>query len=338
LPGPRPVRMSHFWSIALLVLGSGALAQSPGFLVISAPRNSKISWVRLSEDGPSSTAMRPKTLIDSGLHHPQGIAVDQKRKRLFIADPDVRKIFSYQLIVKGDTLNTDGTQTVVSHSAESRWVAVDGLGNVFFSDEPQNLILKVSAENLLRGEPRPEVVYSGNSIAEVNEPGGIAVDNLHVYWTNKHFGTRAGSVVRAAEAPEAAVRGGSARTASVSVLARNAVKSYGICLALGNVYYTNSERFLYGVKKNGGPIAEVSSTLSRPRGCTWDGDGTVYVADRVGAVYSFAGNMRTIAHTEVQKAFDFEDAFGLATVMSAAPRSGTVVGAMLASLLLAMMH
>lgn len=325
--------MGRLWLAALALARAwrGALAQSPGFLVISAPRTSKISWVRLPEDGPSPDAMRPRTLIDAGLQHPQGIAVDQKRKRLFVADPDVQKIYSYQLVVDGDTLSTDGAQTVISSNVESRWVAVDGNGNLFFSDEPENKILKVSAEKLAQGAPSTEVVYSGNSLTQVNQPGGVAVDNLHVYWTNKHFGTQAGSVIRGAEYPEGGIRGSGSGAASISVLARNAVKSYGICIALGNVYYTDSERFLYGVKKSGGEAAEVSSSLNHPRGCTWDGDGTVYVADRAGAVYSFAGNMGTISRAEVQKAFDHEDAFGLAAVMSFGRRSSGAPHGLLAA-------
>lgn len=291
-----------------------AWAQSPGFLVISAPRNSRISWVRLPEDG-NSNKMKPMTLIDEGLHHPQGIAVDQKRKRLFVADPDVQKIYSYQLSIDGDTLSTYGPQMVVSRTAESRWVAVDGVGNLFFSDEPQNLILRVPADKVLRGDPTPEVVYNGNMLTEVNQPGGVAVDNLHVYWTNKHFGMQAGSVIRASEFPESSI-GGPAK--SISVLARNTVKSYGVCLALGNVYYTNSEKSVFGVKKTGGPVGEVTSKLTHPRGCSWDGDGTVYVADRAGAVYSFAGNMHNIGVAEVSRVFEVEDAFGLSVLQNAA--------------------
>lgn len=311
-------------SLALLFLlalsnaGQGVVAaQSPGFLIISAPRSGKVSWVRLPENG-SFAHLRPETLVDEGLRHPQGIAVDQKRKRLFVADPDVQTIFSYQLIVKGNELRVDGRRTAVSRNAESRWVAVDGTGNLFFSDEPRNMILKVSADKVFRGDTAPEVVYSGSSFNQVNEPGGVAVDNFHIYWTNKHFGLQAGSVVRGSESPSLAPGG---PPGSISILARNTVKSYGVCLALGNIYYTNSERSLFGVKRSGGPATEVTSSLSRPRGCTWDGDGTVFVADRDGAVYSFAGNMHTLGRTEVKKAFAMEDAFGIATLMSAAAGS-----------------
>jgi sugar lactone lactonase YvrE len=272
-----------------------------------------ISYGRVPEDGGNITDIRTLIEANDGLQHPQGIAVDQKRKRLYIADPDVRSIFSYQLIYKGNELSTDGQKTVISRQAESRWVAVDGVGNVFFSDEPRNLILKVPAEKALRGEPTAEVLYSGSSLAQLNAPGGIAVDNFHVYWTNKHLGTEVGSVVRGSEFADS-----NAGPDTVSVLARNTAKSYGICTALGNIYYTDSSRRVYGVKKAGGPAVEVSSSLQSPRGCAWDGDGTVFVADRSqNAVFAFAGEMRELGEARLTKAFRAEDAFGLAVAVDA---------------------
>lgn len=269
-----------------------------GFLIVSAPRDGKISYVKLPSNGDWS-GITPKVLIHEGLHHPQGLAIDHKRKRLFIADPDVQKIFCYTLSINGDSLSTDGRQTIVSSKGESRWVAVDGLGNVFFSDEPQSEILKVPMSNFLRGDTVPKVVYSGASIGQVSRPGGVAVDNFHVYWTNKHFGMRAGTVVKAAEVPSDGLS-----ELPVNVVAQNAPKSYGVCLAMENVFFTDSEKKIYGVKKNGGEVGEVSSGLSKPRGCVWDGDGTVYVADRGnGAVYAFAGNMHRITRADVSKAF-----------------------------------
>lgn len=307
--------MASIRSLLLVVVAScsgAAFAQSPGFLLVSAPKSQKISWVRLPDGDNDYTRGRPVTLIDTGLQHPQGIAVDQVRKRLYVTDPDVQKIYSYQLIIKGDQMTTDGRQTVISHDVESRWVAVDGAGNVFFSDEPRNLILKVPVAKALRGEQEPEVVYNGASVTEVNEPGGVAVDNFNVFWTNKHFGTKAGSVVRGSETPEA-----TKPHDTVSIVAQNVAKSYGVCLALDNIYYTDSTKFLYGVKKNGGEAAKVSETLKHPRGCAWDGDGTVFVADRgQNAIYAFAGNMHALGHAELTKAYEVEDAFGLAVAVS----------------------
>mmetsp|Transcript_8560 Transcript_8560/g.20154 ORF Transcript_8560/g.20154 Transcript_8560/m.20154 type:complete len:349 (+) Transcript_8560:72-1118(+) len=287
------------------------------FLLVSAPRTSEIAYVELRKDG-SLMNMTPQTLIHGGLHHPQGLAVDQRRQVLYVTDPDSKRILAYQLAVDQGALRVVGSPVAISRHAESRWVAVDDAGNVFFSDEPDNLILKVPADAVRvhegqAGVTSPEVVYSGLSLLQVSQPGGIAVDGLHLFWTNKHFGTKAGTVVRASER---ANHGGSVQ--DVSVLAMNAEKSYGLCLGMHNIYFTDADTFLYGVKKSGGRVEQVSEEFVKPRGCIWDGDGTVFVADRgANAVYALAGDMQELRHSSVEKAFHFEDAFGLAVLRGA---------------------
>lgn len=316
-------------AVALLVtlLPQGACVDLLGYLIISTPKFGKVQYVRLPANGDFS-GLTPKTLIDTGLKHPQGIAVDHKRKRLFVADPDVQKIYAYQISEDGDTLSTDGRQSVISEKAESRWVAVDGLGNVFFSDEPKSQILKITMAKILRGNTEPQIIYNGESLNHVSRPGGVAVDNFHVFWSNKRFGTKSGTVVKGSEVLDAAAP----PAEQVSVLAQNAAKSYGVCLALNNVFFTDTDKRVYGVKKMGGEVSEVTGALKKPRGCVWDGDGTVFVADRdQNAVFSFAGNMHRITHADITKAFDIEDAFGLA-FLSLASRAWSSLALVLAVL------
>jgi len=305
--------MQRLWFGVALLLPASEL-EAANFLVMSAPRLSKISYVKVPDNGHLTTDILPLVLIDRGLRHPQGIAVDQKRKKLFVADPDMQKIYAYSLLVTEETLGTDGQQFIVAQNSESRWVAVDGVGNVFFSNEAQSQILKVAATRVLRGDPSAEVVYDGAGVSQVSRPGGVAVDNFHVFWTNKLSGNQVGSLVKGAEIPET-LSNGVAITLSVSVLAKNVARSYGVCTALDNIFYTDADKYLYGVKKSGGAIASISGKFKQPRGCVWDGDGTVYVADKGdGAVYSFAGNMHSLAPVQITKVLQFEDAFGLAMV------------------------
>lgn len=327
--------LRRFLLTAALVLGSAATAPSnepiKGFLLISAPRNSRIAWIQIPQSG-DFTGLQPKTLIDSGLQHPQGIAVDHKRRRLFVSDPDVRKIFGYRLTVRGGVIATEGPQFTVAENVESRWVSVDGVGDVFFTYEPRSLIMKVSSAQVAasgKERTKPSIVYNGNSLTEVSKPGGIAADDFNLFWTNKQFGMRVGSVIKAPEVPASASEG------SLAILGRNSVKSYGVCLAYRDVFYTDDHHSIFGVSKSGGGAREISRKLNRPRGCVWDGDGTVFVADRGdSAVYSFAANMRSLRHAEVRKEFVFEDAFGLAVLhhSAASPRRSSAVAFLLSLL------
>jgi len=279
-----------------------------------------------SKRGPTST----QVLINEGLVHPQGLAVDQKRRKLLVADPDSKRIFSYSLQSSPNGLVV-GPQSVCAEGIEARWVTIDSTGNIFFSDEPRNQIMKITSAKALRGDSTPEVVYDGALLSQVSAPGGIATDNFHTYWVNKQIGSQVGSLVQAS----ADVRHASA----VRPLARNTDKSYGVCLALGNVFFTQPDTTISGVKKDGSSVVTVSNHLTKPRGCVWDGDGTVYVADRgANAVYSFAANMPELGFAQVSKAVDFQDAFGVAVFsgsLEGRPATATWLGATLLTLLAA---
>jgi len=292
-------------SLSLLALVAAQEDQVSRFLIVSAPRFAKVSYYRL----PDSTAY---PLIDSGLRSPQGIAVDHKSKTLYVADPDLDKVLGYKLRVVGDQLETSGEPKVCASKVEARWVAVDGNGNVFFTDELTNVIMKVNAVDIEAGTPRQQVIYDGATVTEVNRPGGIAVDNFHIFWSNKATGTQVGTLVRGDEEPP------SAPQASVEQIAKNSNKVYGVCLSQNNIFYTDTQKYLYGVRKGGGMAATISDRLNEPRGCSWDGESTVYVADKkADTIYSFAGNMHRITQADVTKVLDVEDAFGLAFLNSA---------------------
>lgn len=308
---------------------------NPGkFLIVSAPRDGKVAYMRIMHGGRlsqmhSDRQSAMQTLIDSGLVHPQGLAVEQRTGRLLVADPDARKIYAYPLSSFEATL-TAGVRTVLADNTEARWVAVDGMGNVFFSDEPRNQILRITREQVDAGDARPQVVYDGVALTQVSAPGGLAADSFHTFWVNKQQGTQVGSVIRGPEAPSS-IRGHP--SASISALTRSSDKSYGLCLALNNVFFTQPERTIYGVKKAGSGTVAISNRLVNPRGCAWDGDGTVYVADRgANAVYEFAGNMRDLSAAQLSKTVDFQDAFGVA-VFSGVQRHPPLIAVALSVLL-----
>lgn len=294
----------------LLLVGLAFAVEPPKYLLVSAPKGSRVSYIKIPGDG------EPVPLIDSGLKSPQGLAVDLKTNTLYVADPDVRKVLAYKLTFANGILMVESGPTVAAQNVEARWVAVDGVGNLFFTDELTNVIQKVPALDIQAGKTEPKMVYDGSTINSVNRPGGVAVDNFHVFWTNKAIGTSVGSVVKGMEEPE---KGLAQSQSEVAEIAKNSNKAYGVCLSQNNVYYTNSEKFVYGVKKNGGAIATVSDQFMAPRGCAWDGDGTVFVADKTrNGIYSFPGNMHTLAPAQVTKVASYEDAFGLAVIQGPA--------------------
>jgi len=185
--------------------------------------------------------------------------------------------------------------------------------------------MRVTADQLDRGDANAQVVYDASNVPEVSAPGGVALDNYFVYWLNKANGNQVGTVIRALQDPTLVTPSNSsssslAETSSsleVVSLAANAVKCYGICIALGNIFYTDESRNVYGIPRAAtarhNPVT-ISTALREPRGCAYDGDGTVYVADKdLNAVYQFASNMNKLTSDRpLTKAADLEGAYAVA--------------------------
>lgn len=230
-----------------------------------------------------------KTLISSELVFPQGIAIDDHRGRLFVADPNKTGLVMYSISSNGDTLSV-GSPKIVASGVQTRAVAVDALGNAVFSDEPTNRLMRVSAQMINEGKTTPEVLYDGASVSSVKSPGGVASDNYFVYWLNKAGSAQAGTLNRGLQYGTAQSLLNASK--GIQMLANNALKCYGVCLAAGHIFYTDEA----------------------PRGCVHDGAGTVYVADKSqNAVFYFASNMQMLEpNRPLVKAAELQGAFGLA--------------------------
>lgn len=314
------------WLLLLLCVRGSA---GGGFLIMSSPANSRVGYIFLPDSGVTAVSAG-KDLITSGLSSPMGVAVDQRRPaKLLVCDPDpgVQKIYKYDLKVDGEDISLDGSQGTAVNNVAARQVAVDGLGNIFFSNEQENQIMKLSADKFLKGESAPEVIYAQSAgVSAVSGPGGVAVDNFHVFWVNKQEGNMKGTVVKADEKPSTP-----SNLDSVVQLENNAMKAFGVCLAMNNVYFTGDQKNVYGVKKTGGEAVTIASNLEEPRGCAWDGDGTVFIADKAAnSVYSFAGTMHTLSPAALTKVATYDGVFGLAFVSRAARLPGAIVLILLA--------
>jgi len=349
-------------------------AEARRFVIVSSPENSRVKyWMTPLFDEESSVDAQiaeateadqvdhahPQDLIVEGLVTPMGIAVDQSRYGLYVADPGANEgsgqVLRYQLEIPagGSSLSVaSGPPDLIIDSVQARWLAVDSIGNLFVTDEQNSKIIKVDASQLVKppaytfldgginpgtyikskngGPLLHHVIYDGEQVASVSSPSGIAVDNFRVFWANKVLGTQVGSIVQGYETPTPATSN------KVTPISLNAIKVYGVCMSSSNIYYTDSETYLYGVKKYGGAIATISEKMVDPRGCSWDGDGTVYVADKgtsegaeagQGKVYSFPSNMRSLAPQRIEAAFEMNSPEGIAVFEVANGLAGQTLAA-----------
>jgi sugar lactone lactonase YvrE len=335
------------WSLAFAVLlvlpGTFGLdREQDGFqyVIVSQPRLKSVTYAKVNifqYDAGNETY----PLVTAGLKNPLGLAVDNVRQRLFVADSEAGKVFMYKLIFDKGNLVTDGQQHVAVSGLEPRWVSVNEAGDIYVSDEPSNQIAFVSAAQLKKVDATPNTVFAGSSLAVVSSPGGVAVDGNEVFWVNKAEGISAGTLIRGRYVPGRAKGDQGADLAKI--LAQNVDKAFGCCVAGTNVFFTGEEKYVYAVKKTGGTAVPVVDSLVAPRGCAWDGSSTVYIADRSGNALSFfPSSMHSLELAQVHKMITVEDPFGVAVAL--VPRGGfmsrsdhkSVMSVLVTSLALAM--
>lgn len=301
------------------------------YLLVSQPHLQKITYFKIPDDPygnqTGATGLEEIELIVEGLQDPRGIAVDPKTNRLFVADEMQQKVLYWELAIKDGKLIYTGDPVTVAQDVKPRWVAVDGVGNVFFSNGADNMIQRVLAERMELGDTRSELVYNGNTVYQVSRPSGIAVDNFNVYWANREQGTKLGSLAMGLEIPPENEPWKSVRT-----LADNVLTSFGVCLSATNVYYTAMARSVFGVKKVGSPVVLISDKLNQPRGCVWDNDGTIYIADRGNeGIYTFPASAPELTSQRLKKFASAPAPWGLAIVSF--PRSSASSKVLHASLI-----
>jgi len=322
--------------IACRAPGAGAFGEAPRFLIASSPSTATVAYVKLpSTGGPGNGKDVMRILINTGLTYPQGLAVDEYRQMLYVADPSMGKLVRFPLRSSEDALTVGAMETVATN-VEVRAVAVDGVGNVWFTDESQQRVMRVTAKMIESGMKTPQIVYSASENEEVRSPGGIALDSFFVYWLNKAEGQTAGSIIKGTQNPDTTIISAAptvtngtsnatsallatSRRTSVSLtgLGYNAEKCYGVCLSQRNAFYTDEFKNIYGVPRTAtarNEVVTISTAFQEPRGCAYDGDSTVYVTDKAqNAIFSFAANMeQLLPGRSMTKAAELQGAFGVA--------------------------
>jgi len=122
--------------------------QPTQFLLITSPSEAKIVWTPLVNF--QSSKGRSFALVDSGLVAPKGLAFDKQNGHLYVADSGAQKIFRYTLLVQTEggeyKLTTTGVRLTISEGHPVEWVAVDDVGNVFYTATDTNNINKITTE------------------------------------------------------------------------------------------------------------------------------------------------------------------------------------------------
>lgn len=276
------------------------------FLIFSQPQFAAISYVTLKDKG---VAAAPKVLINNALKNPLGLAVDAHSNMLYVSDIEVRKIYRYHLLINDGDIVTDGVQYVAASNVEARWVSVDELGYIFFTEESTQVVKKLAPFNPAYKDARtPKILFTADLSPAVSSPGGIVADARNIFWTNKAEGKSQGVVVHAENLYPPS-------TSVPKSIAKNINAAYGICMNQNHVFYTAHASSVYVVDKAGGKISTATDTLVAPRGCTWDGDATIFVADKTGnAIYSFPAGHAIAPKTDAKKLFDVEGPFDVAVM------------------------
>jgi hypothetical protein len=311
--------------LAIYVLKVGAIeGQDSRFMIVSSPTESNVlykilpSFETRSKLDADYQVTGMSVLIngaqkcmgtsctensDQGLKSPQGIALwhGGTSRVLYVSDCEAKNIYKYELTVvpaneDQSALIHSGPQKAVLRNVPggARWLTTDGLGNLFFSVEEKNEIQMIPVEDLNKppGSAAAKILYTAAGSSTVSGPGGIVADNFYLYWTNKANGQAAGTVIEAYERPKTSPL---FMLKYPKVLAMNLDRAYGICMVKDTLYFTHQDTTLFAVKKGGGAIAEVSGEFQEPRGCSWDGDGGLYVADRkANAIYRLPANFKDL--------------------------------------------
>ena len=79
-------------------MNHGAVVRLGGFTLLQHTEGAQIVYSKLGEaSGGGPGGGKPRSLVDSGLKKPRGIAVDTPRRLLYVADEGLRKVLVFRL-------------------------------------------------------------------------------------------------------------------------------------------------------------------------------------------------------------------------------------------------
>jgi len=272
------------------------------YMLMSSPSQNMIFYTKLNnvEEEALSKAEVAYPLISSAIT-PRGVAYDQKRQILYVAESGTSAIVGYIINHMGDGVLGAEMKVTVHNNAEATWLAADSKGNLFYSSPVSKELKMIDAISLqnkfyppdplenkdYKEEPIKPVTLYGYSavppIPQVQTPHGLYVDDFHVYWINGNSGE--GVVVRGLEYPS------EEKESDIKVVQTAGGNGYAVCGSPGGLYYTTNGNVFLG-SRNKDDATVISTTLLAPRGCEWDGDGMMWVADKSGKIVRFSADMK----------------------------------------------
>jgi len=325
------------------------------FVFIASPATSSIYYVKVPFG--ATGGLEAEVLIDGqaskctcncgdgsdqGLKTPNSIALHKGKETmtLYVADSGAQNIYAYEVAGGLHGFSTYqrmkqalsflgrstkalpdlgdvrvGRQRLIVEGVEGLGgIDVDGNGNLFYA-VADGQVQMVSGGALASSSATivpSTTIYSTEKTTMVSSPLDVVADGANVYWANGAGGEIPGTVVFGPET-----------SGNPVALAANGNSASGICRARGLIYYSAATLSLYAVHQSGGAIAEVSSAFQQPRGCAFDGESTLYVADEGGGIYSLPASS---ALRPVRKLRNLTKVEGPTDVAVYLPNSDDLVG------------
>mmetsp|Transcript_89803 Transcript_89803/g.159706 ORF Transcript_89803/g.159706 Transcript_89803/m.159706 type:complete len:355 (+) Transcript_89803:110-1174(+) len=241
--------------------------------------------------------------VDRGLEEPTGLALDHRaggHAWLYVSDTKVGNLYRYAVKENWRKQPEAGPQELVTSGLKGKahWLALDGYGNLFYTDSEAGEVSMLSIDDLEKGASIGRSLYTVKKMKSVAGPAGIAVDNLHLYWANLQGDKSSGTLVQALAAKVEKPKILAGMTDIYATLAKD------ICLARDNIFFTGDTNVLFGLKADGSSdVTEVATSFKQPRGCVYDEESTLYVADHDdNAIYALPANFKDLRKvSRVQK-------------------------------------
>mmetsp|Transcript_17876 Transcript_17876/g.39211 ORF Transcript_17876/g.39211 Transcript_17876/m.39211 type:complete len:403 (-) Transcript_17876:155-1363(-) len=316
------------------------------YLVASFPDSMQVAYCKLPDN-----VWRP--LVVGNVSKPTALAIDMPHSRLFVSDEPASKIYWYTLSVRPNgLLQTTGEQHVAVDKVAAHWMAVNGVGDLYFTgkalvDPPKSTydaVFRHDASQIESGNSyiNPEsAVYSrddtslgaaGGGQPAVWMPSGIAVDSFEVYWGNQELGGLHGSINKGPR-KNIGVTTGAVRSLNMATDEVRGMASTGT-----NIFYV-TPKGVFGQEKSAATVVtDPAAGLIAPppaddtngvpfdlKSIAWDGDGTAYLTNYAaggpsGVIYSIPA-VNTLRH-DLTKFVDAPGVWGIA-LMNFEMASGT---------------